>query len=58
MIGKKSGQVSEATDQEILESLDKLDKVIRTHPQKSQRAQAGSFKAVLLNEMSRRWGLP
>tara|TARA_R110000737_G_scaffold81709_2_gene114070 strand:+ start:467 stop:679 length:213 start_codon:yes stop_codon:yes gene_type:complete len=54
MIGKNTRSVNEATDQELSDSLIKLNKVIKTHPQKSQKAQSGSFKKVILQEMGRR----
>ena len=54
MIGKTTKAVSQATDQDLSDSLVKLNKVIKTHPQKSQKAQAGSFKKVIIQEMGRR----
>ena len=54
MIGRTVREVSEATDQEILDTIAKLDKVVKTHPQKSQKAQAATRRTVLQNELVRR----
>ena len=39
---------------ELHAKLEKLDKVIATHPQKTMRAKAGSTKQVVINEILRR----
>jgi len=50
----KVKELNGATIEELHAKLAKLDKVIDTHPQKSMRAKAGSSKAVILGELSRR----
>jgi hypothetical protein len=48
-------QVREMTDDQILEKIEKLESVIKRHPQKSMKAQAGGTKAVLYQELKRRF---
>jgi hypothetical protein len=48
-------QVKEMTDDQILEKIKKLESVIKTHPQKIMKAKAGGTKAVLCNELTRRF---
>tara|TARA_R110000850_G_scaffold193_1_gene1472 strand:- start:493 stop:663 length:171 start_codon:yes stop_codon:yes gene_type:complete len=48
-------QVTQMTDNQILEKIKKLESVIKRHPQKSMKAKAGGTKAVLCNELARRF---
>jgi hypothetical protein len=48
-------QVKEMTDNQILEKIEKLESVIKSHPQKSMKAKAGGTKSVLCNELVRRF---
>ena len=50
----KASEIRAMTETEIHSKLEKLDRVIDTHPQRSMRARAGGTKAVLLNELTRR----
>ena len=43
------------TDNEILQKIEKLEKVIKSHYQKSMRAQAGRIKTNLCSELTRRF---
>lgn len=50
----KAYELKEASTHQLHAKLEKLDKVIATHPQRSMRAKAGGTKAVVLNELTRR----